>query len=99
MSTNDTHRPAASGPLTRFLGDTPGRTIVKLAVISFVVGIIMSAIHFTPLDVWYAVRDFFRWLYELGFEAFARVGIYFVYGAMVVVPIFLIMRLLAVTRR
>lgn len=99
MSTDHTERNTMRRPVTRFLGDTPVRTIVKLAVVSFVVGIIMSAIQFTPLDVWYAVTDFFRWLYQLGFEAFARVGIYFVYGAMVVVPIFIIMRLMAVTKR
>ncbi|MEZ5871637.1 MAG: DUF6460 domain-containing protein [Nitratireductor sp.] len=83
-----------SDPVTRFLGDTPGRTIVKLAVISLIVGIIMSALNFTPIEVWYAARDFAYWLYDLGYEAFGRIGIYFVYGAMVVVPVFIVMRLL-----
>jgi Domain of unknown function (DUF6460) len=85
--------------VTQFLGDTPSRTIIKLAVVSLVVGIIMSALHFTPWDVWYAVRDFARWLYDLGFEAFGRVGIYFLYGAMVVVPVFLVLRVMAVGKR
>ncbi|MEC9343499.1 MAG: DUF6460 domain-containing protein [Pseudomonadota bacterium] len=86
----------AAGPslLTRFLGDTPGRTIVKLAVLSLIVGIIMSALNFTPVELWYALRDFVWWIYDLGYEAFARIGIYFVWGAMVVVPVFLLMRLL-----
>ncbi|MCG6857524.1 MAG: DUF6460 domain-containing protein [Salaquimonas sp.] len=90
---------AGYGRLTRFLGDTPGRTIVKLAVLSLIVGIIMSALNFTPIELWYALRDFFRWLYDLGYEAFARIGIYFVWGAMVVVPIFLLMRILNLGRR
>jgi Domain of unknown function (DUF6460) len=88
-----------SNRLTRFLGDTPARTLVKLAAVSLIVGIIMSALQFTPVDVWYAVRDFFRWLYDLGFEAFERLGIYFIYGAIVVVPVFLVMRIMAVGRR
>lgn len=83
-----------SGKITQFLGDTPSRTLVKLAVISFVVGIIMSALNFTPVEVWYAVRDFFVRIYDLGFEAFGRIGKYFVYGAMVVIPIFILTRLL-----
>lgn len=83
-----------SGKITQFLGDTPSRTLVKLAVISFVVGIIMSALNFTPVEVWYAVRDFFVRIYDLGFEAFGRIGKYFVYGAMVVIPIFVLTRLL-----
>lgn len=88
-----------SDRVTQFLGDTPSRTIVKLAIISLVVGIIMSAMHFTPMDVWYAVRDFVRWLYNLGFEAFGRIGIYFLYGAMVVVPVFIILRFMAIGKR
>jgi hypothetical protein len=82
-----------------FLGDTPGRTAVKLAVVSLVVGVIMSALHFTPWDVWHAITDFARWLYDLGFEAFGRIGLYFVYGAMVVVPAFVLIRLLSAGRR
>ncbi len=85
--------------VTQFLGDTPLRTFVKLAVISLIVGVIMAALNFTPVDVWFAVRDFARWLYDLGYEAFGRIGIYFIYGAMVVVPVFFLMRLLSVGKR
>ncbi len=85
--------------VTNFLGDTPLRTAVKLAVISLVVGVIMASLNFTPLDLWYALRDFLRWLYDLGYEAFERLGIYFIYGAMVVVPVFIVMRLLSSGRR
>jgi len=82
----------------QFLGDTPGRTFVKLAVISFVVGIIMSALNFTPVEVWYAFRNFIERLYDLGFEAIWRIARYFVWGAVVVVPIFLFLRLTKIGR-
>ncbi len=80
----------------QFLGDTPTRTIIKLLVISFVVGIIMSALNFSPYDVWVAVRDFFIGLYNLGFEALGKIGGYLALGAAVVIPIFIIMRLLKI---
>ena len=83
-----------SDGITRFLGDTPSRTIVKLVVISFVVGIIMSALNFTPYEVWEAIRNFVTRLYDLGFEAVWRIAKYFVWGAMVVIPIFILMRVL-----
>lgn len=86
-------------PVSRFLGDSPLRTLVKLAVLSVVVGIIMAALNFTPLDVWYMARDFARWVYEVGYEAFGRIGIYFVYGALVVIPVFILMRLMALGKR
>ncbi|MBL4597428.1 MAG: hypothetical protein JKX93_00515 [Rhizobiaceae bacterium] len=79
--------------LSQFLGDTPGRTLVKLAVISFVVGIIMSALNFTPIELWYAIEDFFRKIYELGFDAVWRIARYFVWGALFVVPVFVLLRL------
>ena len=87
-----------SDPVNRFLGDTPGRTIVKLAVISLVVGIIMAALNFTPMDVWYHFVDFVERLYHLGFRAFERFGEYLIYGAMVVLPVFLVVRLLNLRR-
>lgn len=88
-----------SGKVTQFLGDTPMRTFVKLAVISLVVGVIMAALDWTPYDLWYAVRDFANYLYFLGYEAFGRIGIYFVWGAMVVVPVFFVLRVLAFGKR
>lgn len=83
-----------SDKLTTFLGDSLGRTIIKLLIISFVVGIIMSALNFTPWDVWYGIRDFFVSIYNLGFDALGKIGKYFLLGAGIVVPIFLILRFL-----
>lgn len=91
--------PQMSERLNRFLGDTPARTAVKLAVISLVVGVLMAALNWTPVDFWYAIRDFAEYLYRLGFETFGRIGIYFVWGAMVVIPVFIVLRLAAMGRR
>lgn len=87
-----------SEPVNRFLGDTPGRTLVRLLIISFVVGIVMSALGLSPAELWYKLQNLVISLYELGFEAIWRIAKYFVWGAMVVVPIFLIMRLLKFSR-
>jgi hypothetical protein len=40
-----------SNGLTRFLGDTPGRTALKLLVASFVVGVVMAAFNWYPVDM------------------------------------------------
>lgn len=82
-----------SGRVTRFLGDTPGRTLIKLLVISFIVGVVMNAMDWYPIDVYYWLRDFVLYLWDLGFAAFGNVGRYLVLGAMVVVPIFLVLRI------
>lgn len=87
-----------SGKFTQFLGDTPARTAVKLIVISFIVGAVMSAFNWYPLDIVYAVRDFLVNLWNLGFAALGRFGDYLVLGAVIVIPVFLVIRVLSYRR-
>lgn len=84
--------------MTRFLGDTPGRTLVKLLVVSFVVGVVMNAMDWYPVDVFYAARDFLQNLWDTGFAALGRFGRYLALGAVIVVPVFLVIRLLSLGR-
>jgi hypothetical protein len=83
-----------SDQANRFLGDTIGRTIVKLLVVSLIVGFVMSAFHWYPIDVFYAIQDFFRELWRTGFAALGSVGRYLLLGATIVIPAFIILRLL-----
>jgi hypothetical protein len=84
--------------LTRFLGDTPLRILVKLIVISFLVGVLMSALGWSPFDVIYAIRNFFLDIWNLGFDALERFFSYFLLGAAIVVPAFIILRLFSYRR-
>jgi Family of unknown function (DUF6460) len=84
--------------LTRFLGDSPVRVLLKLIVISFLVGIVMSAFGWSPFDVLYGIRDFFLDLWRMGFRAIDRFVGYFLLGAAIVVPAFLILRLFSYRR-
>jgi len=83
-----------SDKLTVFLGDSPVRVIVKLLVISFVVGVLLSYFNFTPYEVWLALKGFVVRLWDLGFDAIGKIGQYLVGGALVVVPVFLVLRFL-----
>ncbi|WP_299865862.1 DUF6460 domain-containing protein [uncultured Hoeflea sp.] len=87
-----------SDRLTRFLGDTPGRTVLKLLVASFVVGVVMAAFNWYPQDVLYWIRDFLINLWETGFAALGRFGSYLVLGAAIVIPAFIVIRLLSLRR-
>ncbi|WP_163265080.1 DUF6460 domain-containing protein [Chelativorans alearense] len=84
--------------LTRFLGDSPLRVIVKLLVISLIVGFVMSAFHWSPLDIFYALRDMVLRIWDMGFAALGNFLGYILLGAMIVVPAFLILRLLSFRR-
>jgi hypothetical protein len=91
--------PMTNRPLSRFLGDSPGRVILKLLVLSFVVGVLLSALDLHPLDVFDGVVSFIRRLWNLGFEALGQLGGYFVLGALVVVPVWIVIRLMSLGRR
>lgn len=82
----------SSSALHRFIGGSPGAVLLRLIVLSFVVGFILSAINIHPLEIFDWVLDFFKRIYEMGFEAIDWAIQYFLLGAVVVVPIWLIMR-------
>jgi hypothetical protein len=84
--------------LNRFLGDSPLRILLKLAVVSFIVGLVMSAFGWSPLDIFYGVQRFLLDLWHLGFDSLGRLFGYMVLGAAVVVPAFLVIRLLSYRR-
>ena len=85
--------------LTRFLGDSPLRVLLKLIVVSFLVGVIMSTFGWSAFDVLYAIRDFFRDIWRMGFHAIDRFLGYFLLGAAIVIPAFLVLRLLSYRAR
>ena len=80
------------GPNT-FLGGSPMGVLVRLAVLSLVVGVILSALGITPDNIIWRIRDLLQRIYDLGFGAFKTLLGYLLLGAIIVVPIWLISRL------
>lgn len=87
-----------SDGVNRFLGDTPLRVIIKLLVLSIAAGFLMSVFGLYPEDILYAVRNFVVDLWRTGFAALGRVGDYLMLGAVIVVPAFVLIRLLSYRR-
>jgi hypothetical protein len=85
--------------VTRFFGGSPAGVILRLVVISFVVGIVLNALGVSPFDIVNGLRDLFWRIYMLGFDSIEWIFRYFLLGAVIVVPIWLIVRLLKLGRR
>jgi hypothetical protein len=83
-----------SDRFNRLMGDTPGRTIVKLLILSVVVGFVMSMMGLSPWDLVRFVDNGIRELWHYGFRALGRIGDYLLVGAMIVIPAFIILRIL-----
>ena len=85
--------------VTRLFGGSPGRVLVQLVVVSFVVGIILSALGVSPYDIVNGLRRLAERIYNMGFGTLEWVFRYFLLGAVIVFPIWLISRLFKLGRR
>ncbi|MDH6265665.1 hypothetical protein M2360_001055 [Rhizobium sp. SG_E_25_P2] len=79
----------------RFLGDTPLRVAIKLIVVSLLVGFAMHTFGVYPTDILFWAQDFIGDLWRTGFRALGRVGDYLLIGAVVVIPVFILIRILS----
>ena len=82
----------------QFFGDSVGRTLVRLVLLSIVVGIIFSVLGITPFNLIERLEQLVRRILDLGFDAFRSAFAYFLLGAVVVIPVWFILRLLKVGR-
>lgn len=77
-----------------FLGGSVLGVLVRLVVLSIVVGVVLSALGITPENFFYQINVLLRRIYDLGFGAVETVLGYLILGAMVVVPIWFVSRLI-----
>ena len=87
-----------SNGVNGFLGDTPIRVIIKLLILSVTVGFLMSIFGLYPQDILFAVRNFVLDLWNTGFKTLGRLGDYLLFGAVIVIPVFIVIRLLSYRR-
>ncbi len=81
-------------PLNRFLGGTPVNVVLRLFFLSLIVGALLMWLDIKPADVIQGVLHFFHRIWAMGFNAVRELGNYLLAGALIVVPIWLVLRLL-----
>lgn len=80
--------------MERILGGSPLGVIIRLIIFSIITGLILSWLGIDPEDVFEYIRDIGDWLYQIGFDSIESVFQFFLIGAAVVVPIWVVYRLL-----
>lgn len=83
-----------SNGVTRFLGGPPIAVFFKLVLLSILIGVVLSALGLDPWDIVASVRRLFRNIWDMGFDALHWLWQYFLLGAVIVIPIWLILRLI-----
>ncbi len=83
-----------NGVLARFVGGSPMAVVLRLVVVSFVVGFLLETFGFDPMTLIHEVVRGVRHILEYGLTDVRQIGRMLLTGAMVVVPVWLVLRLL-----
>jgi hypothetical protein len=84
---------AMSNFASRFLGGSPLGVAVRLILLSILVGVVLSALGLDPLNIFRSLEQLIRGFWDMGWDAVRWLWGYFLLGAIIVIPVWLIMRL------
>jgi hypothetical protein len=90
--------PAANDGLSRFLGGSPLAVAFRLVLLSVLVGVVLAAIGLDPWNILKSIKALFQWIRDVGFDAINWIWRYFLLGAVIVIPIWLLSRLFGAPR-
>ena len=77
----------------RFLGGPPLAVVGRLVLLSILVGVILAAIGLDPWNIIESVHALIVHVWTMGFDILRWLWRYFLLGAVIVVPIWLLVRL------
>jgi len=78
--------------MERFFGGNPAFVLIRLAILSLVVGVILAALGFSPFDLLDSLRRLAARIYDMGFAAVEKSLRYFLLGAVIVFPVWIVVR-------
>jgi len=78
--------------MTKVFGGSPLAVLGRLILVSVLVGVILSALGLDPFDIVRSIERLVQSIWNMGFDAFRWLWRYFLLGAVIVIPIWLILR-------
>ena len=91
--------PRRDDSLSRFLGGSPLAVAFRLILLSILVGVVLAAVGFDPWNIVNSIRLLLQRIWDLGFDAINGLWRYFLLGAVIVIPVFVLSRLFSTPRR
>jgi len=79
--------------LNRYLGGSPGAVLAKLIFLSLLVGAFLYYLDITPFGLIEGLFNWIRSVLDISFDTVRQIGIWILYGAVIVVPLWLLSRL------
>lgn len=85
-----------SGGLSRIIGGSPLGVLVRLALLCVIVGLVLDQINLDALELFRWAVDWIEEVIRNSADVLKQIGRYFLIGAAVVIPVWLLLRLLKV---
>jgi len=92
MAMNDDTVTKSNDTMTKVFGGSPLAVLGRLVLVSILVGVILSAMGLDPFDIVRSLQRLVESIWNMGFDAFRWLWRYFLLGAVIVIPIWLILR-------
>ena len=84
--------------LNRFFGGPPLSVIFRLILLSILIGVILEVLGLDPWNIIESLKRLVLHIWDMGFDAVRWVWRYLLLGAAVVVPIWLVVRLMRLAK-
>ena len=83
----------SNGAVNRFFGGSPAWVLVRLVLLSILVGVILSVLGLNPWNIVESITRLVEWIWFNLWDAIDSIWRYFLLGAVIVIPIWFIARL------
>jgi Domain of unknown function (DUF6460) len=91
-------KPMSNGTIAKVFGGSPLGVLFRLVLVSVLVGVVLSALGLDPWNIIQSVERLIRNIWNMGWDAVRYLWRYFLLGAVIVIPIWIIMRLVNAPR-
>jgi hypothetical protein len=88
----------ADDTLSRFIGGTPLAVAGRLILLSILIGVVLSAFGLDPLNIIRSLQTLLQRIWDMGFDTVRWLWGYFLLGAVIVIPVWLILRVVNAPR-
>jgi Domain of unknown function (DUF6460) len=84
--------------VTRIFGGSPLGVLARLVLVSILVGVVLTAFGLDPWNIIQSVERLIRHIWNMGWDAVRWLWRYFLLGAVLVIPIWIVLRLINAPR-
>jgi hypothetical protein len=88
----------SNGTMSKVFGGSPLAVLGRLILVSILVGVVLAALGLDPFDIVRSIERLIRSIWNMGFDAVRWIWRYFLLGAVIVIPIWIVMRLVNAPR-